>query len=86
MNIKVTQADIDTADPKSTDKNCVALAIRRAKPRAKIVKVWAIIGEMRIGKRKYDLADVATHRLILHQHGYAIEPFEFEFQTGPVKR
>lgn len=77
MIIHVTQADIDAANPDDASRNCVALAIKRVKKRDD-VKAWVYVGQIRIGKRRFDLDDYAHNRLILHLNNHKIEPFEFE--------
>lgn len=78
MIISVTQLDIDSARADDMDRNCVALAIRRVKPRTKVVRVMPYIGIIKIGKRRYDMSDYTANRLICHMAGHKIEPFEFE--------
>jgi len=78
--INVTQADIDAADPMDASNNCVAIALKRALPDAKVIKAWAYIQKFRIDERKFDMDDWPVNRLILHENGRRIEPFEFEIE------
>ena len=77
MNINVLQSDIDEAVPGSADNNCVAVALKRIKARQDI-RVYAYLGYIRIGERKYDMDNWACNRLIIHGAGHTIQPFEFE--------
>lgn len=75
--IRVSQADIDNCEPSSHDKNCVALALKRLRRRDDI-RAFPFLGQVRIGRRVRDIDDWAANRLVLHMHGYKIEPFEFD--------
>lgn len=75
--IEVTQSDIDAADPESDDRNCVALAIRRIRRRHD-VRAYAYLGIIRIGRRRYEMSNFVSNRIIIHRSGVKITPFIFE--------
>ena len=73
--IVVTQSDIDNADPQSDDRNCVALAIRRIRRRDDVLVCH--IRLIRIGKRRYEMDNFVSNRIIIHRSGTKIDPFHF---------
>lgn len=83
MKIQVTADDIEQATATDSYANCVARALRRRHPALPRNRCAArpYIGNIRFGNRTYDMDDEVAHYLILHMHGHAIAPFEFELDA-----